>query len=263
MRRDLDTATEEREMRVGAQAPEQWPRGFGWRGLQVLAAAGVLGSLLASMAIALSLEPFLLSMAAPFVIGLLLMLRWPRVGAVWLGVASVGLLLFSAPFLADALAHPESLADFIPLVVFTVSLLVGTVATIPSFRQARGPDAASGLPRAIAVGAGALIVAASLVALVAFVQTESVSAQAGDVRVEIEDFRFRPAAFHAETGTISVHVTNRDTTRHTFTIDELGVDLNLPPNSSQRVSFAAAGSGTYRFYCRPHAPGMEGQLVVR
>jgi plastocyanin len=168
------------------------------------------------------------------------MLRWPRAGAVWLGVSSLGLLLFSAPFLVDALAHPESLADFIPLVVFTVSLLVGTVASLPSFRQGRGPDAASGLPRAIAVGAGALIVAASLVAVAAFVQTESVSAQAGDVRVEIEDFRFHPAAFYAETGTISVHVTNRDATRHAFTIEELGVDLKLPPNSSQRVSFAAA-----------------------
>ncbi len=140
------------------------------------------------MGIVPSPEPLLLTMT-PFVIGLLLMLRWPRVGTVWLGVSSLGLLLFSAPFLADALAHPESLADFIPLVVFTVSLLVGTVAAIPSFRKGRGPDAASGLPGAIAVGAGALIVAASLVAVVAFVQTESVSAQAGDVRVEIEDFR--------------------------------------------------------------------------
>jgi plastocyanin len=213
------------------------------------------------MGIVPSPEPLLLTMT-PFVIGLLLMLRWPRVGTVWLGVSSLGLLLFSAPFLADALAHPESLADFIPLVVFTVSLLVGTVAAIPSFRQGRSARAASGLPRAIAVGAGALIVAASVVAILAFVGTESVPAQARDVRVVIGEFRFRPAGFHAETGTISVHVTNRDGTRHTFTIDELGVDLNIPPDSAQRVSFAAR-PGTYRFYCRPHAPGMEGVLVVR
>ena len=260
MSRDLDTATEEQEVRVGAQAPDQPAPGFGWRGLQVLAAAGVLGSLLASMAIVWSLEPLLLAMA-PFVIGLALIIRWPRVGAVWLGVFSVGLLLFSAPFLTDALAHPEAPADFIPLVVFTVSLLAGTVAAIPSFRQGRSARAASGLPRAIAVGAGALIVAASVVAVVAFVGTESVPAQAGDVRVVIEEFRFRPAGFHAETGTTSVHVTNRDGTRHTFTIEELGVDLSIPPDSAQRVSFAA-DPGTYRFNCRPH-PGMEGELVVR
>ena len=54
---------------------------------------------------------------------------------------------------------------------------------------------------------------------------------------------------------------DRDGTRHTFTIDELGVDLSIPPESGQRVSFTAA-PGTYRFYCRPHAPGMEGVLVV-
>lgn len=262
MRRDLDSVTEGREMRVGPQAPDQRSRVFGWRGLQVLAAAGVLGSLIASMAIALSLEPFLLTMAAPFVIGLLVMLKWPRVGAVWLGVSSLGLLLFGAPFLAEALAHPESLADFIPLVVYTASLLVGTVAAIPSFRQGRTSHAASGLPRAIAVGAGALIVAASLVGILAFVGTESVPAQAGDVRVVTEDLVFHPTEIKAEGGDISVHVTNRDSTRHTFTIDELGVDLNIPPDSMQRVSFGA-GPGTYRFYCRPHGPGMEGELVVR
>jgi len=259
MSRDLDTATEEQEVGVGAQAPGQRARGFGWRGLQVMAAAGVLGSLLASMAMVWSLEPLLLAMA-PFVIGMALIIRWPRVGAVWLGVFFVGLLLFSAPFLTDALAHPESLPDFIPLVVFTVSLLAGTMAAIPSFRYGRSARAASGLPRAIAVGAGALIVAASVVAILAFVGTESVPAQAGDVRVVIEEFGFRPAGFHAE-GTTSVHVTNRDGTRHTFTIDELGVDLSIPPDRAQRVSFAA-DPGTYRFYCRPH-PGMEGELVVR
>jgi plastocyanin len=261
MSRDLDAAAEGRQVTLSAPAPDQRPRGFGWRLLQILAGGGVLGSVLASMAIALSLEPFLLAMAAPFVIGLLLMLRWPRVGVIWLGVSSLGLLLFSAPFLAEALAHPESPADFIPLVIFTVSLLVGTVAAIPSFRQGTGPHAASGLPRAIAVGSGALIVAASVVAILAFVGTESVPAQAGDIRVVTEDIMFHPAEINAEGGEISVHVTNRDSTRHTFTIDELGVDLNVPPNSAQRVS-VAAGPGTYQFYCRPHAPGMKGALVV-
>jgi plastocyanin len=212
------------------------------------------------MRIAFSPEPLLLAMA-PSAIGLLVMLRRPRVGAIWLGVSSLALLLFSAPFLADALTHPESVGDFIPLSIFTVSLLVGTVAAVPSFREGRDPAGASGLPVAIAVGAGAMIVAASVVGIVAFLQTESVPAQAGDIRVVTEGLVFHPAGISAESGEVSVHVTNRDSTRHTFTIDQLGVDLNVPPNSMQRVIFAA-GPGTYRFYCRPHSPGMEGELVV-
>ena len=262
MKQDLERAAEGHQPRVDDRAPDQRPPGFGWRRLQVLAAVGVLGSLLVPMLIQLSLEPFVLAMAAPIAIGLLVMLRWPRVGAIWLGVSSLGLLLFSAPFLAEALTHPESLADFIPLTIFAVSILVGTVAAIPSFRRGRGPDAASRLARAIAVGAGVIIVAGVLVSTVTAARIESVRAQAGDIQVVAEDFRFRPAGFEAESGTISVHVTNGDDTRHTFTIDELGVDLNVPPNSMQRVSFEA-NPGTYNFYCRPHAPGMAGVLVVR
>ncbi len=261
MSRGSNTAAERPQTWGAVPTAGQPPTGFGWRRLQVVAAYGVLASFLVPMLIDLSLEPFLLAMAAPFVIGLLVMLRWPRVGVIWLGVASLAVLLFSAPFLAEALSHPESLTDFIPLFIFTLSALVAMVATIPSFREGTDPDAASRLPWAIAVGAGGLIVAASVVAIVAFVGIESVPAQSGDIRVATEEIEFHPAEVDAEGGNISVHITNGDSTRHTFTIDELGVDLNVPPNSTQRVTFAA-GAGTYRFYCRPHAPDMEGELVV-
>jgi plastocyanin len=241
---------------------DQRDQGFGWRRLQVVAAFGVLASLLVPTLIQLSFDSFILATAAPFVIGLLLMIRWPRVGALWLGVCSLGLLVFSIPFLAEALVRPESLADFIPLSIYTLSTVVGTVAAIPSFRQASAPDAPSRPARTIAILAGALIVVAAVVSVVAFAGIESEPARSGDILVVTEDIEFHPARIHGGGREISVHVANRDDTRHTFTIDELGVDLNLPPNSEQRISFAA-DPGTYRFYCRPHTPGMEGELVVR
>jgi hypothetical protein len=113
MSRTVDTAGEARSG-VGGGSDQRPPGGFGWRRLQVAAAFGVVGSLLIPMAITATFEPFLVSMAAPFPIGLLLMLRWPRVGAIWLGVVSLAILLFSAPFLGEALTHPESLADILP-----------------------------------------------------------------------------------------------------------------------------------------------------
>ena len=251
---------------VGAGArnsPEnRRPRGFGWRRLQVAAAFGVVAALLVPMLIQVSFEPFIVAMAAPFVLGLLLILRWPRVGAAWLGVSSLAVLLFSAPFLAEALIHPESLADFVPLVAFAVAALVGTIAAIPSFRQRSEPDVVSRPARALAVVAGAMVVAAAVVAIVAFAGIKSVPARGGDIRVITEDLEFLPADINTDGGNVSVHVTNRDSTRHTFTIDALGVDLNIPPGSTQRDSFAA-DPGTYRFYCRPHAPDMEGELIVR
>jgi len=257
--RDLDSAT---EVRGDIEPPGPGGRGFGWRRLQVLAALAVLGSLLVPMLLSFSFEPFLATMAAPLAIGLLLLLGWPRVGAVWLGVVSLGLLVFSAPFLVEALTHPESMADFIPLSFFAVGCVVGAVAAIPTFRERARPDATSGTPRIIAIATGALIVLATVVSIVAFAGIESVPARSGDTRLVAEDIAFRPTGITAQNGEVSVHVTNLDGTRHTYTIDGLGVNLNVPPNSDQRITFTT-GPGTYRFYCRPHAPGMEGVLVVR
>lgn len=124
MGRSIDTAG---PPHPGAASPaeDRRARGFGWRRLQVVASLGAISSFLVPMVITLSFEPFLLATLAPFVIGLLVMLRWPPVASIWLGVASLGVLLTSAPFLVEALAHPESLADFLPLVAFTLSTLVG------------------------------------------------------------------------------------------------------------------------------------------
>lgn len=237
-------------------------RGFGWRRLQIVAVIALLGSLLIPMLIQMSFEPFLLMMGAPFLIGLLVLARWPRVGAIWLGVSSLAVFLFSAPFLVDVLAHPEALADFVPLLVFTLSTLVGTIAAIPSFREGPGPAVPSRRARAIAVAAAAVIVVGAVASVGAFAAVESEPVRPGDLLLVAEAIEFNRADIEARSGTISVHVTNRDETRHTFTVDELGVDLNLPPNTTQRVTFAA-DPGTYRFYCRPHTPGMEGVLVVR
>ncbi|HWB70861.1 MAG TPA: cupredoxin domain-containing protein [Egibacteraceae bacterium] len=258
MRNTLHTAAE--GPRSAIDVPAQG--GFGWRRLQLFAAVGALASFLVPMLLEGRVEPFLLSMAAPFAVGIPVLLRWPRVGAVWLGVVSVATLLSSAPFLADALTHPESLTDFIPLVVLVLSLLVGTIAAIPSFRAGAAVDAASRPARTIAIGAGALAAAAALLSVAAFTALDNAPAQPGDIRVVTEHLEFLPSQVNADGGTISVHVSNNDSTRHTFTIDELAVDLNVPPGTTQRVTFSAE-PGTYRFYCRPHAPGMQGELAIR
>lgn len=57
-------------------------------------------------------------------------------------------------------------------------------------------------------------------------------------------------------------MTNKDGTLHTFTIDELDVDLASPGGTSARVTFEAE-PGTYRFYCVPHEADMNGKLTVR
>jgi len=233
--------------------------GFGWRRLQKLAAIGVVFSFVAPMLISLSLEPFFLSMAAPFAVGLLLV-KWPRVAAIWLGLVSLAVLSFSLPFLGEVLIHPESAVDFIPLSLFALGAVLGAAAAIPAFREVGGRSLQSRGPRRIGAAAAGLLVAASTWSGVAFVGVEEATPQAGDIVVTVEDFAFTPIDVITDPGTVSLAVTNHDNTRHTFTIAELGVDLSLTPGTTQRITFAAE-PGTYTFFCNPH-PDMQGQLVA-
>lgn len=234
-----------------------------WLDLLIAAACATIASFVIAMIMAGSVEGFFLAMAAPIVVGLLVVWRWRRTGVVVLGVVLLAELASSAPFLADARTHPETPADFLPLTLFTLATLTGSIAAVPAFRQTRQQPIGTSRTATIIAGAAVLVmVAATAVSVVAAGRVDSVTAQPGDIALTATDFQFDTSSVTADAGTVAVTVTNDDATRHTFTIDELGVDLNVPPGTTQRVTFPA-DAGTYRFYCIPHAPDMAGQLVVR
>jgi plastocyanin len=238
------------------------PPRVSWLGLLIAAGCATIASFVIAMIIAGSVEGFFVAMAVPIVVGLLVVWRWRRTGMVVLGVVLLAELASSAPFLADALTHPETPADFLPLALFTLATLAGSIAAVPAFRQTRQPVGASRAATAVAGVAVLIMVAATAVSIVAAGRVDSVTAQPGDIALTTTDFQFDTRSVTADAGTVAVTVTNDDATRHTFTIDELGVDLNVPPGTTQRVTFPA-DTGTYRFYCIPHATDMVGDLVVR
>ncbi len=261
MTRALKTPTHAPAAGVSKSASEERPpTRLGWCRLQAIAAAVTIASFVVPMAIEGKVEGFLVTMAAPFVIGLVLVRFLPRVAAIFLGVVSAATLAFSAPYIAEALSHPESATDFVPQAFFTLSMVIAAVAAIPAYREVRRIEVTSRTPRSIAVATGIVAVVASAISIAAATGVQSVAAQPGDKTVLTRNFAFAPAKLTAEAGTISLHLTNEDSTRHTFTIDGV-TDLSVPPNSTQRVSFEAV-PGTYRFYCRPHVPDMDGVLVV-
>jgi plastocyanin len=220
-----------------------------------------LASLVTPMVLEAKVEGFLVAMAAPFLLGLVLTGLFPRVGAVILGVVSAATLAFSGPYIAQALSHPESATDFVPQTFFTLALLVGAAAAIPAFREHGRREGSSRTPHIIVLVAGIAAVAASTLSIAAATRVDSVAAQPGDTTVLTRNFAFVPASVSAKAGIISVHLVNEDRTRHTFTIDGL-TDLSVPPNSNQRITFEAK-PGTYRFFCRPHDADMDGVLVVK
>jgi plastocyanin len=239
--------------------PARTHRPFGWRTLLVLGTVTAIAGLLLPMLFQ-DVQTFVLAMAAPFVIGLVVYWRWPRVGAVILGVVSIGTLVVTIPFAIEPLGHPEAASDFVPLVALVVGALVAAIAAWPARREGT-TGGGSRAPTVLGGVAAAVIVIAAVASAVAASGVKDVAAEPGDLEVTEQDIAFHPARVDADATTVAIHLTNRDATRHTFTIDELGVDVSIAPNSTARVTFDA-GPGSYRFYCRPHAPSMEGTLVV-
>lgn len=111
----------------------------------------------------------------------------------------------------------------------------------------------------VAAALGAGLVGASVVA-----GGDLPEAGPEDIRLVSENVAFSQSELTAPAGRVTVELSNRDLFWHTFTIDELGVDLLVPVHGQRSESFAAP-PGTYRFVCRipGHvAAGMEGTLTV-
>ncbi|MDQ3985054.1 MAG: cupredoxin domain-containing protein, partial [Actinomycetota bacterium] len=97
--------------------------------------------------------------------------------------------------------------------------------------------------------------------VVATLTYDSEDPQGGDVRLVAEGIEFSQDTLTVEEGTVSVFIDNKDFTLHTFTIDELDVDVDVPAGKSTRVTFEAEKGG-YEYYCRPHEEDMTGTLTV-
>jgi plastocyanin len=73
-----------------------------------------------------------------------------------------------------------------------------------------------------------------------------------------------PAVYVAATGTkIVLDVSNTDPTQHNFTLGDLEISKNIPPETSALIRFTAPKPGRYRFYCTYHQQEMQGWLTVR
>jgi plastocyanin len=76
---------------------------------------------------------------------------------------------------------------------------------------------------------------------------------------------FATTSLGAHPGPVTVSLTNHDLFWHTFTIESLGVNVDVPVGGTRSVTFTAA-PGTYTFTCAipgHAAAGMRGTLVVR
>ncbi|MCB9373980.1 MAG: cupredoxin domain-containing protein [Microthrixaceae bacterium] len=230
---------------------EVWRQLLFWAGLAALVAA------VAVLVVhtRLLVVPAVASLA--LLAGLVLLVRPGPVGPVVLGVAAPLLVVADAPALVDDLAHPDTFATFFPAAVAVVAGIVGAVGLVGFLR--RWPVRAAGLTGVLSA---AVVLVALAVGLVATVGAGSDVPRQGDLAVTVADGAWVPDRLTAlASGDVAVYVTNDDLRRHTFTIDELGVDLEVPAGVSRRVAFTAR-PGTYELRSTVRADDLTGTLVV-
>lgn len=180
-----------------------------------------------------------------------------KVVAIILGVL-IAVMLFWTAF---GLVEPASFFDFVPGVLIVGGLLVTLIAGIGAIRSRRdgvNASAPNGERRAIRVVLAALAILAVASGVASVLGRETVSelqARNADFVVDMKDFEFDQDAYEAD-GETTILVKNSDPFLHTFTVDELDIDVELTAGSEKLITIPG-DEGTYVLYCRPHTGDTE------
>lgn len=184
---------------------------------------------------------------------------WAKVLGVIFGLALLGLF---GPFLIGGLTTINSVLDFVPALLAIVGALIAVFAGIAAIvRRADLRVAATATERRIqTVGMAVLLVLAVVSGVATWLGVEQVEEEvrAGSTEIDMAEFEFQPDTLEVTAGeSTRVVLHNSDHVLHTFTVDELDVDVTVTPGSDGFVEFDAP-PGTYRIYCRPHSePDVE------
>ncbi len=176
-----------------------------------------------------------------------------RVG---LGAALFGLVAYLAnlPVILDDLRNPESAPAFVLQLLSTVGVALVIIGGVAAFR--RRP---SGLIRPVAMVAVAVFVAGSLGSMAVAAGTSSDVALPTDVAITAQQIMWSAEEIVVDSSTTGLWIDNKDGVRHTFTIEELGIDVEIPGLKARRVPIDAP-PGTYEVICT--VPGHQNMLAT-
>lgn len=262
---------------------ETLPFAWTWQGVLRGAAVGELGLLLLTMAalhdlLAAALAIILLVGLALFLlrsqvfgfffqmIARVIMWRIPeeRLGALILGLlfADIGFYTVTST-ITNLWNHAYGAAILFPASLAAVSVIGFVAAWMCLFYPKAGV-----IPTHFTVNfVGGVLLVTSVVLGVGLLggTGTAVPLPPSDVRLAVENMAFSAPALRAHPGHIVVEMQNHDLFWHTFTIEQLGVDLKVPIQATQQVAFEAP-PGTYTFHCTipgHEMLGMIGTLTVQ
>ena len=226
-----------------------------------------LGNLVVLLLVAIGhLDKEAFAFAALFLVGVGLLLRTSRTGRIVPAV--LGLLFLDVEFwmlaatISNLRNHEPLLFILEPLALSTISL-AGLVAAIASMVTRQQSDAGRRIAPVVAVAAVAVFVV-SLGSSAVIGWGKGQLRGANDLDISMHNVAYSTTSLKARSSQVTVYVTNEDLFWHTFTIDALGVDVQVPVGSHRRATFTGP-AGTYTFYCRipgHTTAGMKGTLTI-
>lgn len=230
--------------------------GMSWIGLLRTAVATNLLAQLVFMVIAGEVIPPAVVLTALQVLGVALLGRAERTGAVLTALSAAVQLAAIGPFAVPALAVPASAVDFVHSVVSLVTPAAMIVGGVALLRRR------TGAPRRLAIGGAVAIVLSLVVGTVAAALTESDSFDTGDVLVVGEDLAWQPVDLTVAVGT-TLHVDNRDPLYHTLAVEGTDLIVSLPGNRARDLELDGLTPGVYDYVCTvPGHESMAGTIEV-
>ncbi|WP_260285084.1 cupredoxin domain-containing protein [Peribacillus aracenensis] len=84
------------------------------------------------------------------------------------------------------------------------------------------------------------------------------------IEVELKDDFFNPKAITIPNGTATtVILKNKGSKEHTFTVEKLGIDVEIQPGEEKNITVNPKQPGTYELICRYHfQEGMVGKVIA-
>lgn len=231
--RSSDVAQWVRSTRWGALAVVVWSLGLQAYAGEPIPPVAVIGVVFAALAFFLKAER-----------------RWLALVSAVMGLLT---LLGNFPQTLDELMHPDSPPAFILTLLAVVAVVVVMISGVAAFRG-WSPEPVA----AVAISAAALFTLGVVVSLSIGATVESTDALAGDIAVTAQGVEFEPGELTVASGDNGFWVDNLDGIRHTFTIESLGLEIDIPALSSQRADFEL-DEGQYIVICA--VPGHENMKI--
>jgi len=184
--------------------------------------------------------------------------RRGTLGAIGVALASVITLFFMLTAAVTNIRAGSAMSSVFVSAGLAAVALLGLVAALGFLTRRSSPST---------TGPWAAVISSSLVLIGLVVwgaSTARAETKAGDIHLVAKNVAFTETELATTAGEVTVTLENKDLFWHTFTIEELGVDLRVPVGAQLPITFDAP-PGEYEFVCDipGHTEaGMSGTLTV-